>query len=540
MKKTVTDLVKSIPERLGLELDLSTPQKAYDFLNDEDFPIFYMSGGCRDLSDCLDTFCIMEWMFKCGYKSMRVFNELFSPENPNKELRTRYGIDNNEATIDMLFDYGDDIAYLSDVSFYEEEGTEYIAALPMGIVDFKSILNACAQICKEANDYIHIETKAVEEIGKGFGYDISCEGVITPFGKFEICDDNSWKFAKGLSWFIELFSCKTFEEMEEICIPYEIEVVEQAKIDTKSGLFYLYKHRDEIANIANTDKAVNLILKYPKLLSYMPKEIQCNKKVAEAFINANEPYMAEYNRMESEHMVFADGTWLRLGALISGETAKLSLNGEVPYYWDWHRISPKVLASWCSDKEIFEKLFCSSMYKWCTMSDEMFNMLDHKTLFAKFPRYITTLKGYFAQREENLDEEIRKKEDLHIRRKYRLSDDVSSQNISLLKAFETLEENENEALKALSLRLNDYELTSLVKAYLISLPKEDRDLLIKHNIRLAYPIRNTLSNDEEIVEYICEMCECAGDFLSDEIVEIRGLKRTNLDISKVCEDCNYC
>ena len=88
--------------------------------------------------------------------------------------------------------------------------------------------------------------------------------------------------------------------------------------------------------------------------------------------------------------------------------------------------------------------------------------------------------------------------------------------------------------------LNDYELTSLVKDYLLSLPKEERDLLIKSNIRLAYPIRNTLSNDEEIVEYICEMCECAGDFLSDEIVEVRGLKRTNLDISKVCEDCNYC
>ena len=117
---------------------------------------------------------------------------------------------------------------------------------------------------------------------------------------------------------------------------------------------------------------------------------------------------------------------------------------------------------------------------------------------------------------------------------------MSSENIVLLKTFEILEESKNDAIKALSLRLNDYELTSLVKDYLLSLPKEERDLLIKSNIRLAYPIRNTLSNDEEIVEYICEMCECAGDFLSDEIVEIRGLKRANLDISKVCEDCDFC
>lgn len=541
MKKTVTELVKSIPERLGLDLDLSTPQKVYDFLNDEDFPIFYVSGGCNELSDCIETYNVMEWIFKCGYKSMHVFNELFSPETPNNELRVRYGIEDKEETIYALIDYDDDIEYLSDVSFYEEEGTEYIAALPMGIVDFKSILNACAQICKETNDYIHIETKAVEEIGKGFGYDISCEGVINPFGKFEICDDNGCEFAKDLSWFIELFRCKTFKEMEEICVPYEIEVAEQVQIDTDCGRFYLYKNKEKIKNLSDIDEAVELVSQYPVLLTHFPKEIQLNKRVIEAFIDANEPYMAGYNRVDAENTVFCgECGWLHLSTVIASETSKLRLNSIIPGAFYTIPIRNDILFSWCSDQKLFEKMLSSSMYRWCQLSDESFERFNHKELFKLSPRYAGILRKYYHNREETLDEETRKKEDLHIRRKYRLSDDVSSENIVLLKTFEILEESKNDAIKALSLRLNDYELTSLVKDYLLSLPKEERDLLIKSNIRLAYPIRNTLSNDEEIVEYICEMCECAGDFLSDEIVEIRGLKRTNLDMSKVCEDCDFC
>lgn len=270
MKKTVTELVKSIPERLGLELDLSTPQKVYDFLNDEDFPIFYMSDKSNGLYDYLDTCDVAEWIFKCGYKAMHVFNELFNPETPNKEMQDHYGICENEATIYSLIDYGDDIEYLSDVSFYEEEGTEYIAALPMGIVDFKSILKACAQICQETNDYIRIETKAVREIGKGFGYDISSKGEITSFGKVELIDDNGMCFAGELSCFLSLFCCKTFEEMEEICVPYEIETIEQIPIDTNCGRFYLYKNRDRVENLTNIDEAVELVSRYPVLLTYFP------------------------------------------------------------------------------------------------------------------------------------------------------------------------------------------------------------------------------------------------------------------------------
>lgn len=539
MKKTVTDLVKSIPERLGLELDLSTPQKVYDFLNDEDFPIFYMSGESRNFVNYVGMPMYTDWIVKCGHKSMYIFNDLFSPEPKEKDdIFNKYNVCFEDAMICDLVDYDDNIGYYSDISFYEKENTQYIAILSTGVNNFKNVIDACAKICIETNDYIHFECYGFDN--QTFGYDIAPDGSVSKFGTFLINDNNADSFSGDLSVFILLFGCNTFEEMEEVCVPYIIKISEQKSIDANCGLFYCYKNKASLKSVSDEKNAANIVEEFPIAIDYLSIDLQKSKPVALAFIQGNEPYMETYNKIKNECTIFADGTWMQLGELLAGQTANLSLNGLMPKN-KWSGIlNEEVWNAWCSDIEIFKKILCSSMYGYCTISNKAFEEFDHRALFNLSPHYASILRNYYREREEKLDEETRKKEDLHIRRKYRLSDDVSSENIVLLKTFEILEESKNDAIKALSLRLNDYELTSLVKDYLLSLPKEERDLLIKSNIRLAYPIRNALSNDEEIVEYICEMCECAGDFLSDEIVEVRGLKRTNLDISKVCEDCNYC
>ena len=539
MKKTVTELVKSIPERLGLDLDLSTPQKAYDFLNDKDFPIFYLSGNSRNLENYVYSPTYTEWIVKCGHRAMYIFNDLFSPEDPSDTKKYEsYGIDLNETKICDLVDYEDNIGFYEDISFYEKENTQYIAILPGGFVSFKSVLNACGMICKETNDYIHFECRSLDD--KEFGYDIAPDGSVESFGEFRIKDNNADCFAGDLSLFISLFGCETFEDMEEICVPYAVEILEQKRIDKNCGLFYLYKNRATVSAITDETKAAEIVEKYPVAFESLPENLQQSKTVAMAFIKGNDQYMAAYNKIKSEYTIFSDGVWMQLGEITAGDTANLALNGVVPCD-KWHSpISNEVLNSWCENEKIFESLLRSSMRSWCRISDELFQKLDHKKLFSLEPYYIIVLRGYYSEHTKELDEKTREKEDLHIRRKYRLSEDVSEDNIITLKAIEKIEKDCPEAIKILSGYLNDTETVALMKSYLLALPKEERDNLIKRNIRLAYPIRNDLSNDDEIVDYICEMCECAGDFLSDEIVEKRGLKRTNLDMSKVCADCYFC
>lgn len=539
MKKTVTELVKSIPERLGLDLDLSTPQKAYDFLNDKDFPIFYLSGNSRNLENYVYSPTYTEWIVKCGHRAMYIFNDLFSPEDPSDTKKYEsYGIDLNETKICDLVDYEDNIGFYEDISFYEKENTQYIAILPGGFVSFKSVLNACGMICKETNDYIHFECRSLDD--KEFGYDIAPDGSVESFGEFRIKDNNADCFAGDLSLFISLFGCETFEDMEEICVPYAVEILEQKRIDKNCGLFYLYKNRATVSAITDETKAAEIVEKYPVAFESLPENLQQSKTVAMAFIKGNDQYMAAYNKIKSEYTIFSDGVWMQLGEITAGDTANLALNGVVPCD-KWHSpISNEVLNSWCENEKIFESLLRSSMRSWCRISDELFQKLDHKKLFSLEPYYIIVLRGYYREHTKGLDEKTREKEDLHIRRKYRLSEDVSEDNIITLKAIEKIEKDCPEAIKILSGYLNDTETVALMKSYLLALPKEERDNLIKRNIRLAYPIRNDLSNDDGVVDYICEMCECAGDFLSDEIVEKRGLKRTNLDMSKVCADCYFC
>lgn len=545
MKTTVTQLVKSIPERLGLELDLSTPQKAYDFLNDDDFPIFYLLGESHSLGDYLYCMNHLNWTVHCGHKAMYVFNDLFSPEKTaNDEKYKYYSLEPDEAKIEYLIDYGDDIEYLEDISFYEKQNTEYIAELCSGVVDFKSILNACAKICKETNDYMRFETSAFHESEgcKWYGYDISADGKVNPFGEFVIYDNNADCFAGDISLFIALFGCKTFEDMEEICIPYKVKSIEKKDIDITSGIFYVYKNKQKIRELTDIREAAEIVSRYPVALAHMPEEIQHNKTVAKAFIDANEPYMVAYKKILAEHTGYGVGGWLRLGAIIDSESTSLLLNGEVPFgdFGVRWRIHSSVFKTWCLDEELFEKLLGSSMREECCISKELFEELNHKRLFSLNPYYIVLLRRYYKKHTDSLDEKARDKEDLHIRRKYRLSENVSEDNIITLKAIEKIEKDCPDAIKILSQYFDDIETVNLVKDYLLSLPKEERYNLIKKNIRLAYPIRNTLSNDDEIVDYICEICECAGDFLSDEIVEIRGLKRTSLNMSKVCEDCDFC
>ena len=93
-KMTIKEIVDTIPARLGLdanEIDLSTPEKAYEFLRDSDFQVFAKfsgSDGIFDGGECSNAILEMG-----GYKSMYDVNNLFSEcSTRREEMQEKYNV----------------------------------------------------------------------------------------------------------------------------------------------------------------------------------------------------------------------------------------------------------------------------------------------------------------------------------------------------------------------------------------------------------------------------------------------------------------
>ena len=92
-RMTIKEIVDTIPARLGLnagQLDLSTPQKAYDFLTNQEFQIFAKASGCDHIFDSAPGNSID---LQTSYKSMYDVNNLFSVSSEKvEETQKKYGV----------------------------------------------------------------------------------------------------------------------------------------------------------------------------------------------------------------------------------------------------------------------------------------------------------------------------------------------------------------------------------------------------------------------------------------------------------------
>lgn len=538
-KMTVKEIVNTIPARLGLnenQLDLSTPEKAYEFLRDPEFQIFAQSDNSNHIFDCAPCSLVI---LETGYKSMYDANNLFAAESPKiEELQKKYGVTESWVA-DFAVD--DEDGYL-EYATWPEENLHFVSdnnwPFRLGFGEFgkfDEFVELVRKICVTNNDWAKISVVISDETYNSI--DISAEGTIVNSLEYKIIDNNGCAFAYNLAFLLEAFCCDTYEAFDKYAPKIIFEEAEEKNvIPSDCGLIYRFLHKEELANEYDVSKAIELIKKYPLLVKSFPSEIQKNKEVAIAFIKANDFYEQENRKILSGSYV-GRHTMLS-GAYSRGKIAHLKLNGLISPHGIGvccDGINQEVLDVWFADIDIVEKFVNSYMSGWVELSDSMFEKIDHKRFLEQYPQYIYVLQRYFISKAENDSKLVE-----HIKRRFGLVNDVENHAVAVMATYEMIMTYDEKFTAKLIDSYNSFVLAPYIKELLISAPKKLRDEIIKSNIKTAYYISDELENDEEIVDYICKNCPKAGDILSDEIVLKRGLKRTTLDEEEICCGCEYC
>lgn len=539
-KMTIKEIVDTIPARLGIspeQLDLSTPQKAFDFLTNEDFQIFARSANNVNIWDGEN--CSMVHL-ETGYKSMHDVNNLFA-ENSEKrdELYKKYGI--SESWI-ADFSVDDETGFVEWASWAEDEvhiiednKWPYILGFD-GFGCFDEFVDVVKRICINNNEWAKI-TAYISD--KEYVIRISESGTITNDSIFEILDDNSYYFAHDLAHYLEVYMCDTFEDMEKFCpkINY-VECSDKIDLPKYSGFAYTYFHKDELENETNVDKAIEIIKKYPCAITALSEEVQKNEKVGEAFVEANAVYVQEYLDIQEELFYSRQKTDSVVD--LNCKLANVYLNGVVVTYFS--PLKNNVLHSWIvtnwykNDIKMIEKMVEAKMHSWVVLNDDLFTKLDHIELLKKYPWYVYTLVSYFFK-EFSEGKKVKLRE--HIKRRFNLMDNIEDDNLAIMATYEMACDLGSDVLVELAV-FHSFVLADYIKELFKMLPKETRNLIIKHNMKLMFYIADELDSDDDIVDYICENCPKAGDILSDEIVIKRGLKRSVMNIDDICTGCFLC
>ena len=206
--KTIKELTIKL---LGNENGELTPEEARELLNEK-----------YEAEDRLDSNDWDSFVF-CGEKSMYVFNHLFGEgaELTNEEVN-KYQLLKENAVIEYLYDGDADFAWSEDIDLFKEENIPYIACLAKPFVDMKSFLNTISLICKATEDWIKVECFTSGTCGnyKKSGFEIDKNGDIAFYGPtFEMDCDSKESLAGSLYHFILSFNCKSFENMESLCVP---------------------------------------------------------------------------------------------------------------------------------------------------------------------------------------------------------------------------------------------------------------------------------------------------------------------------------
>lgn len=536
-RMTIKEIVDTIPARLGLnadQLDLSTPQKVYDFLTNQEFQIFAKASGCDHIFDSAPG---NSMDLQTSYKSMYDVNNLFSASSEKvEEMQKKYGVTDTwiaEFAVDSEDGTTDWCSYAEeDLHYIEEDKWPYVIGFD-SFGKFDNFIETVKTLCKVNSDWAKLRFFISDE---KYSMSISEDGVVTNNCKYTIRDDNGSCFAYDLAMFLEVFMCDTFEKIDEYAFEIYVKDLEKVELPLDSGLMYEFLHKDELANEYDISKAVELIKKYPRVLLALPEEVQKNKLVAETFIKANDAYMGEANA-KLVNWQYGRHAYLS-GSVSRGQVAYSKLNGIVNEHGirqDNDYIKEQIINYWCHIPELFEQLVASSMFSWIVLDEELMGNIDHKRILEMYPKYIYVLRDYFEAKVQD-DEKLTE----HIKRRFRLLNDVEYHSIAVMAVYEMIIDFEPTLIAKLIDSYESFVLAPYVEELLRTVPRNMRDDIIKTNIKMAYYIADELESDEKIVDYICEHCPKAGDILSDEIVIKRGIKRSALNISDVCENCDYC
>jgi hypothetical protein len=215
---TVKEIVNTIPARLGLnenQLDLSTPEKAYEFLRDTDFQIFAQSDNSNHIFDSAPCSLVI---LETGYKSMYDANNLFAAENPKREeLQKKYGVTESWVA-DFAVD--DEDGYL-EYATWPEENLHFVSdnnwPFRLGFGEFgkfDEFVELVRKICVANNDWAKISVIISDETYNSI--DISADGTIVNSLEYKIIDNKQKEmlFSDLLRFKINIIDYKKYDNAQ--------------------------------------------------------------------------------------------------------------------------------------------------------------------------------------------------------------------------------------------------------------------------------------------------------------------------------------
>ena len=166
--KTIKEIIDTIPARLGLtkeQVDLSTPEKAYEFLTDSNYQIFAKVGGLSHIFDGDACNCVV---IHSGYKAMYDLNALFSWVEENKacklKAQKKYGYTDS---IEYCAAVIDETGCVEDNGYTNDELQKWIIdkGWPFAIqidsedlfLKFNRFFQVLQKICLQTQDWIELK-----------------------------------------------------------------------------------------------------------------------------------------------------------------------------------------------------------------------------------------------------------------------------------------------------------------------------------------------------------------------------------------------
>ena len=217
MKKqeiTVKEIIDSIPAKFGLDatqLDLSTPEKAYNFLTDSNSPLFTQGNISHSIFNNAECSTVI---LETGYKSMYDANNLFAETSTKKdELQKKYGV--TEVWQSEL-SVSDEDGYLEWATWSEEDLhniKDNNWPFRLGFDEFgkfDEFVELVRKICIANNEWAKITMDISYETYCSI--DISEDGTVVNNIKYEVIDDEDGAaLVYSLAFLLEVFMCDTFE-----------------------------------------------------------------------------------------------------------------------------------------------------------------------------------------------------------------------------------------------------------------------------------------------------------------------------------------
>jgi hypothetical protein len=272
-------------------------------------------------------------------------------------------------------------------------------------------------------------------------------------------------------------------------------------------------------------KTLELVLKFPIVMTVAPKRIWKDKPTVLAFLKANQAIVNKENRAfeESES---------NLNVVVATSIIRHAHN-------DDHNNAvfdsfPKALSEWLMDTEVLQAIYSSDMAGNIVISPKHFDEGYFANQLIAHPGLIVSLFEYWCDTILDYPKIVE-----HVKRKYGVRDDIVVEILAGLKCFEMMDILDHLDV-CLAYLASVQDATLFLHEIIQRLSRSQIMKLARRDISFIQYIKNELDPNDPFVDHVICVCPEPGAFLSDETILTRNIKVYEDNKLELCRRCMEC